>query len=177
MLHIGCHLSVSKGFAHMGREAVSVGADTFQFFTRNPRGGAAKAIDPQDAAELLSIMKEHDFTVILAHAPYTLNPCSPDESVRTFARQTMAGDLSRMEHFPGNYYNFHPGSHVSQGAEKGTEYIADMLNTVMTPGQTTTVLLETMSDKGSEIGGTFEQLRAVIDRARYSDKIGVCMVA
>lgn len=175
MLKIGCHLSSSKGYAAMGREARRIGADTFQFFTRNPRGGSAKQLDPEDVAEFLAFAREQGIEKILAHAPYTLNACSADPHVREFARNTMADDLERLEFTPGNYYNFHPGSHVKQGAEKGIEYISGMLNTVLKPGQHTTVLLETMSGKGSEVGRSFEELRAILDRVELSDQMGVCL--
>ena len=175
MLKIGCHLSSSKGYAAMGREARRIGADTFQFFTRNPRGGSAKQLDPEDVAEFLAFAREQGVEKILAHAPYTLNACSADPHVREFARNTMADDLERLEYTPGNYYNFHPGSHVKQGAEKGIEYISGMLNTVLKPGQHTTVLLETMSGKGSEVGRSFEELRAILDRVELSDQMGVCL--
>ena len=175
MLKIGCHLSSSKGYAAMGREARRIGADTFQFLTRNPRGGSAKQLDPEDVAEFLAFAREQGIEKILAHAPYTLNACSADPHVREFARNTMADDLERLEYTPGNYYNFHPGSHVKQGAEKGLEYISGMLNTVLKPGQHTTVLLETMSGKGSEVGRSFEELRAILDRVELSDQMGVCL--
>ena len=175
MLNIGCHLSVSKGFKHMGLEAISIGANTFQFFIRNPRGGSAKAIDPKDVADLLDIMKEHQFAPILAHASYTLNACSKDAHLRRFATETMADDLLRMEYLPGNLYNFHPGSHVGQGAEAGIAMIAEMLNNILKPEQTTTVLLETMSGKGSEVGRNFEELRAILDKVELTDKMGVCL--
>lgn len=173
--YIGCHLSSAKGFEAMGRDAVRIGANTFAFFTRNPRGGSAKAIDPQDAENLLAVMEEHHFGRLVAHAPYTLNPCSATEKVREFAYMAMREDLQRMEYLPGNYYNFHPGSHVGQGSEKGIEMIAELLNRVVTPEQTTTILLETMAGKGSEVGGSFEELAAVIERVRYDEKIGVCL--
>ena len=175
MLHIGCHLSSSKGFAAMGRQALELGADTFQFFTRNPRGSKAKDLDPNDAAALVALMKEHNFAPIVAHAPYTLNLCGAEEANRTFARETMADDLRRMEYVPGQYYNFHPGSNVGQGMEQGIAYIAEGLNAILKPDQTTTVLLETMAGKGSEVGGRFEELRAILDRVELSDKVGVCL--
>lgn len=175
MLNIGCHLSTSKGFKNMGREAVSIGGNTFQFFTRNPRGGKAKAIDPKDVEGLIEIMKENKFSKILAHAPYTLNACSGDESTREFAVQTMEDDLKRMEYIPGNLYNFHPGSHVKQGVEVGIDYIAEMLNTVLKPEQTTTVLLETMAGKGTEIGRSFEEIARIIEKVELKDKLGVCL--
>ena len=175
MLHIGCHLSSSKGFAAMGRQALELGADTFQFFTRNPRGSKAKDLDPNDAAALVELMKENNFAPIVAHAPYTLNLCGAEEANRAFARETMADDLRRMEYVPGQYYNFHPGSHVGQGMEQGIAYIAEGLNAILRPDQTTTVLLETMAGKGSEVGGRFEELRAILDRVELSDKMGVCL--
>ena len=175
MLHIGCHLSSSDGFLAMGRTALEIGADTFQFFTRNPRGSKAKAIDPADAAALRELMAREGFAKVIAHAPYTLNPCSASEDTRTFARETMADDLRRMEFLPGQYYNFHPGSHVGQGIETGIGLIADTLNAILTPDQTTTVLLETMAGKGSEVGGRFEELRAILDRVELRDKMGVCL--
>ena len=175
MLHIGCHLSSSKGFAAMGRQALELGADTFQFFTRNPRGSKAKDLDTADAAALVSLMTEHCFAPIIAHAPYTLNLCGAEAHQRVFARETMADDLRRMEHVPGQYYNFHPGSHVGQGMEIGITYIADGLNAILTPDQTTTVLLETMAGKGSEVGGRFEELREILDRVELSGKMGVCL--
>lgn len=175
MLHIGCHLSAAKGFEHMGKEALSIGADTFQFFTRNPRGGKAKALDPADAQALRDLIGAHDFAPVLAHAPYTLNACSADAQLREFAARTMADDLARMEYLPGNLYNFHPGSHVGQGAAAGVEAIAGMLNRILAPGQRTTVLLETMAGKGSEVGRTFEELRAILDRVQLSDQMGVCL--
>lgn len=175
MLNIGCHLSASKGFYHMGREALSIGANTFQFFTRNPRGGSAKDIDPADAQKLNDLIKENNFAKILAHAPYTLNACAEKEYVREFAFNTMLDDLKRMEYVPDNLYNFHPGSHVGQGVEKGIEMISDLLNSIMWKDQTTTVLLETMSGKGSEVGSKFEELREIIDRVELKEKMGVCL--
>ncbi len=175
MLKIGCHLSSSKGYLAMGKDAVKINANTFQFFTRNPRGGNAKAIDPTDVERYLAFAKEHGISQILAHAPYTLNACAADEGLRDFARRTMADDLLRLEYTPGNCYNFHPGSHVKQGVEVGISYIAEMLNAILKPEQTTTVLLETMSGKGSEIGRNFEELREILDRVELSDHMGVCM--
>lgn len=175
MFQIGCHLSASKGFFHMGKEAVALGGNTFQFFTRNPRGGAAKAIDEKDVESFKAFAKENGIHVILAHAPYTLNACSADESTREFAKNTFADDLKRMEYVPGNLYNFHPGSHVKQGVEIGIDYITQMLNEVLKPEQTTKVLLETMAGKGSEIGRSFEELRAIIDRVELHDHLGVCL--
>ncbi len=175
MFKIGCHLSASKGYLAMGREAVSIGANTFQFFTRNPRGGAAKAIDEEDVKAFLDFSKENGIDVILAHAPYTLNLCSADEKIRVFAKNTFADDLKRMEYTPGNLYNFHPGSHVGQGEEVGIDFIAGALNDVLFPEMTTTVLLETMAGKGSEIGRSFEELRKILDKVELSDKMGVCL--
>ncbi len=175
MLHIGCHLSSSKGYAHMGREALSIGADTFQFFTRNPRGGSVKPLDPADILALGTLLAEHGFAKVVAHAPYTLNTCAADENLRVFARETMADDLARLEYLPGNYYNFHPGSHVKQGVEAGIAMIAETLNAVLRPDQHTTVLLETMAGKGSEVGRTFEELRAIIDRVEHAEHLGVCL--
>ena len=175
MFQIGCHLSASKSFLHMGKEAVALGGNTFQFFTRNPRGGAAKAIDEKDVESFKAFAKENGIHVILAHAPYTLNACSADESTREFAKNTFADDLKRMEYVPGNLYNFHPGSHVKQGVEIGIDYITQMLNEVLKPEQTTKVLLETMAGKGSEIGRSFEELRAIIDRVELNDHLGVCL--
>lgn len=175
MLHIGCHLSSSKGFAAMGRQALELGADTFQFFTRNPRGSRAKEIDPADAAALVSLLTANHFAPIVAHAPYTLNLCSADESNRIFAQETMADDLRRMEFIPGQYYNFHPGSHVGQGTDAGIALIAEGLNTILTPAQSTTVLLETMAGKGSEVGGRFEELREILDRVELGEKVGICL--
>lgn len=175
MLNIGSHLSASKGYLHMAKEAVSIGANTFQFFTRNPRGGSAKKIDENDVRECIEYMNEHDFAQILAHAPYTLNPCSKDEKTREFALNTMTDDLMRMEYTPNQLYNFHPGSHVGQGIEAGIEMISGMLNKVLTAQLTTTVLLETMAGKGSEVGSKFEELREIIDRVELSEKLGVCL--
>ena len=175
MLHIGCHLSSSKGFLAMGRQALELGADTFQFFTRNPRGSRAKDLDSADAAALMALMAEHRFAPIIAHAPYTLNLCGAEEKNRAFARETMADDLRRLEHLPGQYYNFHPGSHVGQGTEAGVTFIAQGLNDILRPDQTTTVLLETMAGKGSEVGGRFEELREILDRVELSGKMGVCL--
>ena len=175
MLTLGCHLSASKGFLHMGEEAVSIGANTFQFFTRNPRGFKVKDLDVQDCEAFVEYWKEHNGGKIIAHAPYTLNACSADERTRELAHMIMSDDLARLEHVPGNYYNFHPGSHVKQGVEVGIDYIVKLLNEIITPEQKTTVLLETMAGKGSEIGRTFEELRAIIDRVECKEKIGVCL--
>ena len=177
MLTIGCHLSSSKGYLAMGKEAVKIDANTFQFFTRNPRGTKAKAIDENDVERFLAFAKENGIERILAHAPYTLNACSADEHLRELARDTMADDLRRMEYTPGNCYNFHPGSHVGQGAEAGIAFIADMLNQILKPEQRTTVLLETMSGKGTEVGRTFQELRAIIDQVDLQEQIGVCFDA
>ncbi len=175
MLNIGCHLSVSKGFEFMGKQALELGGNTFQFFTRNPRGGKAKEIDKSDTDALIILMKNNNFSQILAHAPYTLNPCSKDDRTREFAFETMTDDLRRMELLPNNMYNFHPGSHVGQGIEKGIELISELLNKVLSEDMTTTVLLETMAGKGSEVGSKFEELRAITDRVELSDKMGVCL--
>ncbi|MCD7827278.1 MAG: deoxyribonuclease IV [Clostridiales bacterium] len=175
MLYIGCHLSSSKGFLAMGKQAYEIGANTFQFFTRNPRGGAAKPIDEADVKAYLEFAEEHNFGKIVAHAPYTLNACGKEERVRDFALATFKDDLQRMEYIPGNYYNFHPGSHVGQGAEKGIDMIAEILNQVLWEDMQTTVLLETMAGKGSEIGRSFEELRAIIDKTELDCKLGVCL--
>jgi len=175
MLTIGCHLSASKGYLAMGKEAASIDANTFQFFTRNPRGGKAKDIDAADVENFLDFAKQQGINRILAHAPYTLNACSADENIRTFAKETMADDLRRMEYTPGNCYNFHPGSHVGQGAEAGITMISDMLNEILKKEQTTTVLLETMAGKGSEVGKDFEELREILDRVELTEKMGVCL--
>lgn len=175
MLTIGCHLSTSKGYLAMGKTALAIGANTFAFFTRNPRGGSAKAIDPADAAALRELLTANNFDTLVAHAPYTLNPCSDKPHAREFARECMADDLVRMEAVPSSYYNFHPGSHVKQGADVGIELIAGLLNEVLRPQQTTTVLLETMAGKGTEVGRTFEELAAIIERVELSDHMGVCL--
>ncbi len=175
MLYIGCHLSASKGFLAMGKQAHSIGANTFQFFTRNPRGGKAKDIDENDVKAYIEFANEHQFGKIVAHAPYTLNAAAAEERVREFAFETFKDDLMRMEYVPGNYYNFHPGSHVGQGVEKGIELISGTLNGVLFPEMTTTVLLETMAGKGSEVGRSFEEIKAIIDRTELSDKLGVCL--
>ncbi len=174
-LHIGSHLSMAKGFLAMGQEALELEADTFAFFTRNPRGGKAKPINPDDVAALRQLAREHHFVQLVAHAPYTMNAAAAKENLRTFAREMMADDLERLESLPGNLYNFHPGSHVKQGVEKGIELIADQLNAVLKPEQSTTVLLETMAGKGSEVGRTFAELRAILDRVEQQDKMGVCL--
>lgn len=175
MLHIGCHLSSSKGFLAMGKTALSIGADTFQFFTRNPRGGKAKAVKPEDAAALNALMQEHSFAPILAHAPYTMNPCAADTKLLEFAQMVMEGDLEMLEYVPGNMYNFHPGSHVKQGAELGIEKIAALLNRVLHKELHTTVLLETMAGKGTEVGRSFEELAEILSRVQLNEKMGVCL--
>ena len=175
MLYIGTHTSSSKGYAAMGRQIVKNGGNTFAFFTRNPRGGNAKAIDPADVAKFQEIAREHEFGKIVAHAPYTLNACAAKENLRDFARNTFSDDLKRMEATPGNYYNFHPGSHVGQGIEVGIQKIAEVLNAVLTEEQTTTVLLETMAGKGSEVGSHFQELRAIMDLVEKRDKLGICL--
>ncbi|MBQ1336661.1 MAG: deoxyribonuclease IV [Selenomonadaceae bacterium] len=175
MFHIGCHLSSTKGFLAMGKEAAAMKADTFAFFTRNPRGGKAKDINPADADAFLAFHREHNFVRLVAHAPYTMNLCAAKENIRTFALEMLTDDLRRMEVIPGNYYNFHPGSHVGQGIEKGIELIAKQLNQAMFQEQTTTVLLETMAGKGSEVGASFEELRAIMDRVTLNDKLGICL--
>lgn len=172
---IGCHLSCSKGYENMAREAASIGANTFQFFTRNPRGGKAKDIDPADIAAYNRLAEEVGIRTILAHAPYTLNPASAKPETREFAIQTLVDDLARMENTPNQMYNMHPGAHVGQGADKGIELIADALNQVISPEQTTTLLLETMAGKGSEVGGTFEELARLIERIELDDHVGVCL--
>lgn len=175
MIYIGNHLSSTGGFEAMGKNALKLGADTFAFFTRNPRGGKAKEIDKSDADELIALMKENNFGPLVAHAPYTMNLCSDKENIREFALDMLKDDMERMEYTPGNYYNFHPGSHVGQGVEKGTELIVDALNKAMFPEMNTIVLLETMAGKGSEVGARFEELRTIIDQVDVNDKIGVCL--
>lgn len=175
MFYIGCHLSCSKGFTAMERDAERIGATTFQFFTRNPRGSSVKALDLEDIREFLKRKEEKGLGTLVAHAPYTLNACSADEKVREFARNTMADDLARLEHTPGSVYNFHPGSHVKQGTETGIRLIAETLNAILKPEQSTIVLLETMAGKGSEVGSRFEELREILDRVELSEKMGVCL--
>lgn len=175
MLRIGCHLSASGGYLAMGRTAERIGANTFAFFTRNPRGGAAKQIDEKDAAAFTELAGNAGISELVAHSPYTLNPCSSDKHLREFARDTMRDDLVRMEYTPGNFYNFHPGCHTGQGVEAGIDETAQMLNDVLTPEQTTTVLIETKAGKGSEIGKTFGEIRDIMDRVERKDKIGVCL--
>lgn len=175
MLNIGCHLSTTKGFENMGKEILKAGGNTFQFFTRNPRGGKAKNIDEKDIDKLLDIARENNFAKLLAHAPYTLNPCSADENTRKFAKEMMEDDLRRMEYLPNNFYNFHPGSHVKQSVEVGINYIVELLNEVIKPEQTTKVLLETMAGKGTEVGRTFEEIAEIIERVKLKDHLGVCL--
>ena len=175
MTYIGAHLSSSQGFYKMGKAALKIGANTLQCFVRNPRGAKAKTIDPVDLGKLRELMIEQNFGPIVAHAPYIMNACSKDEGIRALAEEMLTGDLALMEHLPGNYYNFHPGSHVGQGMEVGITQIADMLNRVLNPERKTIVLLETMTGKGSEIGGRFEELREIIDRVECKERIGVCL--
>lgn len=175
MLNIGCHLSTSKGYLHMGKEALSIGANTFQFFTRNPRGSKAKQIDAKDVEALKVLMREHNFAPLLGHAPYTLNPSAADLKIREFAQMIMADDLVRMENLPGNLYTFHPGSHLGQGIEAGLNLIVQLLNQVLQPEQTTLVLLETMSGKGTELGSSFEEINQIIKRVDLNEKLGVCL--
>lgn len=174
-MYIGCHLSASKGYLAMGKQAIELGANTFAFFTRNPRGGSAKEIDEKDVEAFLKLAKENNFGKLVAHAPYTMNACAEKENIRQFAIEMLKDDMRRMEYTPNNYYNFHPGSHVGQGAEKGIEMIAEVLNMVLKPEQTTTVLLETMAGKGSEVGRDFEEIKAIIDKVELKDKLGVCL--
>ena len=175
MFNIGCHLSSSGGYYAMGKDALKIGANTFQYFSRNPRGSKAKKIDPEDVAKLLELMNENNFAKILVHAPYTLNPCSSTEKTREFALMTMADDLERMEFTPNQLYNFHPGSHTGQGIETGIEQIIELLNTVIKEEHTTTILLETMAGKGTEVGSRFEELRKIIDGVHFKEKMGVCL--
>ena len=175
MIHIGNHLSSSDGFLAMGKKALELGGDTFAFFTRNPRGGKAKEIDPRDAVALSRLMEEHHFGKLVAHAPYTMNLCSQKPDIRQFAADMLADDLRRMEYLPGNYYNFHPGSHTGQGTKQGIAYIAEALNASLFPEMQTTVLLEVMAGKGSEIGSRFEEIRSILDAVTQSDRIGVCI--
>ena len=174
-MYIAAHISASKGFEAMGKQALKLGANTFAFFTRNPRGGKAKEIDREDVDKLLTLMQEHQFGKLVAHAPYTMNLCAAKENVRSFSIEMFRDDMQRMEYVPGNYYNFHPGSHVGQGAEKGIEMIAEALNDVLFEQQQTTVLLETMAGKGSEVGRSFQELRQIIDRVELDEKLGVCL--
>lgn len=175
MLNIGCHLSSSKGFLHMGVEAVSIGANTFQFFTRNPRGSKSKPVNLKDIERFKDFISDKNFAKIVAHAPYTMNACSADVDIRKLAEKMMAEDIAVMEKIEGNYYNFHPGSHIKQGVETGIKYISDMLNNVLKKEQTTTVLLETMAGKGTEIGRNFKELSDILDRVELKEKMGVCL--
>lgn len=174
MFYIGNHLSASKGYEAMGKQAVKLGGNVFAFFTRNPRGGKAKEIKEADVEKYLAYAEEHEFGKLVAHAPYTMNLCAAKEDIRNFSREMIADDMKRMEYTPGNYYNFHPGSHVGQGAEQGIEIIAEALNAILTKEQSTTVLLETMAGKGTEMGRNFEELREIIDRVELKEKLGVC---
>lgn len=175
MFHLGCHLSFSGGFYAMGETALNIGANTFQFFTRNPRGGSVKPFDIQDAEKLVHLLEEHSFGPLLAHAPYTMNPCALDSGLRDFAYNMMKEDLFRMDHIPNSMYNFHPGSHVKQGVSVGIDLIVSMLNRILTPSQKTIVLLETMSGKGTEVGSRFEELQSIIERVDVPEKLGVCL--
>lgn len=175
MFYIGCHLSASKGWEAMGKTALEINANTFQFFTRNPRGSQAKELDLQDVARLRQLLRQHRFGPVIAHAPYTLNPAAANPKIREFALQTMADDLARLEYLPGNFYNFHPGSHVGQGTPEGIRLIIQTLNDILTSRQHTTVLLETMAGKGSEIGRSFEELKQILDGVAQNDKLGVCL--
>ena len=175
MLYIGNHTTSSKGYTAMAKQMIANGGNTFAFFTRNPRGGRAKAINEKDIQQFLALAKEHHFGKIVAHAPYTMNACAAREELRDFARETFRDDLRRMEYTPGNYYNFHPGSHVGQGAETGIRKIAEILNDVLTDDQSTTVLLETMSGKGSEVGRNFQEIRSILDLVEHKEKMGVCL--
>ncbi|MBO5264952.1 MAG: deoxyribonuclease IV [Ruminococcus sp.] len=175
MLYIGCHLSASKGYKDMGKQALKINANTFAFFTRNPRGGSAKAINQSDIDAFMEIYNENKFGKIVAHAPYTMNACAADEKIREFALNAMKDDIKRMEYTPNNYYNFHPGSHVKQGAEVGIKLISEQLNNVITAEQSTIILLETMAGKGSEVGRNFEEIRKIIDNVELNDKLGVCL--
>ena len=174
-LHIGCHLSSAGGYLAMGKAATRLDADVFAFFTRNPRGGRAKPLDLDDVRAFCSYREEHGIGTLVAHAPYTMNACAAKEDLRAFAREAMADDLARLEHIPNTLYNFHPGSHVQQGAEKGIELIADLLNDVLDPAQKTIVLLETMAGKGTEVGRSFEEIAAIIERVNCKERLGVCL--
>lgn len=175
MIYIGSHLSAAKGYEAMGRQALKLGADTFAFFTRNPRGGSMKALNVEDMQKLQSLLKEHSFGKLVAHAPYTMNACGTKPEVREFAEKAFREDLERLEYLPGNYYNFHPGSHVGQGSKEGIRLITELLNTCMDPGQNTTVLLETMSGKGTEVGRNFEELAGILEGVQCFQKMGVCL--
>lgn len=174
-LNLGCHLSVSKGYEHMGREALSIGANTFQFFTRNPRGGSFKPPTDEDIQGLVELMQENDFAPIIAHAPYTFNPCASDEGIRDYTKRVMAEDVRLLDKIPGAFYNFHPGCHVSQGVEIGIEKTADTLNTILDQSEKTLVLIETMAGKGTEIGKTFEEIMEIIERVENKARVGVCL--
>ena len=174
-LNLGCHLSVSKGYEHMGKEALSVGANTFQFFTRNPRGGSFKPPTDEDVKALVQLMADNDFAPIIAHAPYTFNPCAADEGIRDYTKRVMAEDVRLLDRIPGALYNFHPGCHVSQGVDVGIEKTADTLNTILAESERTVVLIETMAGKGTEIGKSFEEIRAIIDKVENSQRVGVCL--
>ena len=175
MLIIGCHLSSSKGYLAMGKEAVKIGANDFQFFTRNPRGGSAKPLDLEDVKAFEEYRKENGIVSVLAHAPYTMNACAKDAGLREFAKNTMLDDIQRLDNIDGALYNFHPGSHVGQGEDVGIQLISDMLNSILTKDQKTIVLLETMAGKGSEVGRTFEEIKAIIDKVSLNEKLGVCL--
>lgn len=174
-INIGCHLSVSGGYENMGKTALSIGANTFQFFTRNPRGGGIKVPSEEDINGLITLMKENNFAPIIAHAPYTFNPCAADEGIRDYTKRTMAEDLRLLDKIPNALYNFHPGSHVSQGAEIGIAKTADTLNVILKESERTMVLIETMAGKGSEIGRSFEEIKAIIDSLDDSKRVGVCL--
>jgi len=174
-LHIGCHLSSAGGYLAMGKAAVNLDADVFAFFTRNPRGGRAKPLDMDDVRAFCKYREEHGIGTLVAHAPYTMNACAAKDTLRAFAREAMTDDLARLEHIPNTLYNFHPGSHVQQGAEKGIELIADLLNDVLDPAQKTIVLLETMAGKGTEVGRSFEEIAAIIERVNCKERLGVCL--
>ncbi|MGI6256555.1 MAG: deoxyribonuclease IV [Anaerovoracaceae bacterium] len=174
-MFIGSHISVAGGYGKMGKEALSIGANTLAFFTRNPRGGKKKAVNIEDVSAFRMLAEKNGFGKLVAHAPYTLNPCSQTKKVREFARIAVSEDLEAMELLPGNYYNFHPGSHTGQGVETGIRLICELLNDILTPDQQTVVLLETMAGKGSEVGRNFEELAAIIDGIEEKSKIGVCM--
>lgn len=175
VFYIGCHLSFAKGYESMGVQALEIGANAFQYFSRNPRGGAAKEFDKSDAGKLLDIAARNGFAPFLVHAPYTFNPCSADAGLRDFARKAMCEDLLRQQNLPGSYYNFHPGSHVGQGAEKGISMIAELLNEILLPEQSCVVLLETMSGKGSEVGASFGEIAEIMERVKLNRKLGVCL--
>ena len=174
-LNLGCHLSVSKGYEHMGKEALSIGANTFQFFTRNPRGGSFKPPTDEDISSLVALMQENDFAPIIAHAPYTFNPCAADEGIRDYTKRVMAEDVRLLDKIPNALYNFHPGCHVSQGVDVGIEKTADTLNTILAESEKTIVLIETMAGKGTEIGKTFEEIQRIIEKVENKSRVGVCL--